>query len=82
MSDRSCPGERWGSWPSPAGLALGILGALSGQVLVIGYHYVRLRCCAARQIQKGTQPYRFWEGVPAVCYRCCHPLQQQILNIL
>lgn len=61
--DRVCPGERWGNWPSPVGLTLGILTALAFQVLVIAYHYVRLRWCQTRRIQKDPRPYAFLEGM-------------------
>ena len=58
-----CPGtERWGKWPSPVGLTIGILAALAAQVLVIVYHYTRLRWCATRRVQ-GPRPYEFMEGV-------------------
>jgi len=62
---RSCPGElqRWGSWPNPIGLTLGILAALAGQILVIVYHYARLRWCCTRRVQLAPRPYDFWEGV-------------------
>ena len=58
-----CPGtDRWGRWPSPVGLTLGILAALCAQILVIAYHYARLRWCATRRVQ-GARPYEFWEGI-------------------
>merc|ERR1719163_1357408 len=59
-----CPGtERWGAWPSPVGLTLGILLALAAQVAVIGYHYARLRWCATRRVQVQPRPYEFLEGL-------------------
>ena len=59
-----CPGAvRWGRWPSPVGLSLGILAALAAQILVICYHYVRLRWCATRRVQPQPRPYEFWEGI-------------------
>ena len=42
---------------------LGILAALAGQVLIIAYHYVRLRWCATRRVQLKPRPYEFAEGV-------------------
>ena len=59
-----CPGTvRWGKWPSPFGLSLGILAALVAQVLVVCYHYARLRWSATRRVQLQPRPYDFWEGV-------------------
>jgi len=59
-----CPGtDRWGGWPSPVGLTLGILAALAGQVMLICYHYVRLRWCHTRRVQNDARPYQFWEGI-------------------
>eukprot|EP00966_Prymnesium_polylepis_P080103 1856360-Prymnesium_polylepis.1 len=58
-----CPGERWGAWPSPVGLTLGILAVLVAQLAVIAYHYVRLTWCATRRVQKEARPYDFWEGI-------------------
>ena len=50
-----CPdAPRWGRWPSPVGLTLGILAALAAQILVIVYHYVRLRWCATRRVRSTT----------------------------
>ena len=37
---------RWGRWPSPVGLTLGILAVLVAQVVLVLYHYARLRWCA------------------------------------
>lgn len=59
----TCPGVRWGNWPSPVGLTLGILAALTAQIVVILYHYVRLKWCATHRIQKDLRPYDFKEGV-------------------
>jgi len=59
-----CPGTvRWGKWPSPFGLSLGVLAALVAQVLVVCYHYARLRWSATRRVQLQPRPYEFWEGV-------------------
>jgi len=59
-----CPGtERWGDWPSPVGLTLGILAALAGQVAVIVYHYARMRWSRVRRVQSEARPYAFGEGV-------------------
>jgi sterol desaturase/sphingolipid hydroxylase (fatty acid hydroxylase superfamily) len=59
-----CPGtERWGRWPSPVGLTLGILFALVAQIAVIAYHYARLRWCATRRVQTAPRPYEFFEGI-------------------
>lgn len=58
-----CPGtERWGGWPSPVGLTLGILAAFAAQVLVIVYHYARLRWTSTRRVQLQFRPYDFLEG--------------------
>lgn len=63
-SSSRCPGtERWGAWPSPVGLTLGILAALCAQVAVIAYHYVRLRWCATRRVQTEPRPYPFGDGI-------------------
>ena len=63
-SHERCPGtDRWGRWPSPVGLTLGILLALVGQALVIAYHYVRLQWGTTRRIQTTPRPYKFMEGV-------------------
>ena len=52
-----CPGtERWGRWPSPVGLTLGILAVFAFQVVVVGYHYARLRWCATRRVQLQPRP--------------------------
>ena len=62
--DSRCPGTaRWGRWPSPVGLTLGILAAFAAQVVVIGYHYARLRWCATRRVQVDPRPYAFAEGI-------------------
>ena len=59
-----CPGtDRWGSWPSPFGLSLGILAALAAQVGLVCYHYARLRWGATKRVQLQPRPYEFWEGV-------------------
>lgn len=59
-----CPGtERWGRWPSPVGLTLGILAVFAFQVVVVGYHYARLRWCATRRVQLQPRPYDFMQGV-------------------
>ena len=59
-----CPGtERWGGWPSPVGLSLGILAALAAQVALVCYHYARLRWGATSRVQLQPRPYDFWEGV-------------------
>ena len=59
-----CPGtERWGAWPSPVGLTLGLLAALCAQLVVIGYHYARLRWCRTRRVQAAPRPYEFAEGI-------------------
>lgn len=55
--------ERWGRWPSPVGLSLGILAALVAQLLVIAYHYARLRWTPTRRVQTKPRPYEFLEGV-------------------
>ena len=63
-SSERCPGtERWGAWPSPVGLTLGILAAVAAQVVLISYHYVRLRWCATRRVQTPPRPYEFSEGI-------------------
>ena len=59
-----CPGTtRWGRWPSPVGLTLGILAALAAQIAVIGYHYARLNWCQTRRVQVQPRPYEFFEGI-------------------
>lgn len=58
-----CPGERWGAWPSPTGLTLGILSVLVAQVLVIAYHWLRLNKCETTRVQPEPRPYSFAEGV-------------------
>merc|ERR1712185_613268 len=59
-----CPGTaRWGAWPSPVGLTLGILAAFAAQLLVIAYHYARLRWFATRRVQSAPRPYTFLEGI-------------------
>mmetsp|Transcript_18102 Transcript_18102/g.54605 ORF Transcript_18102/g.54605 Transcript_18102/m.54605 type:complete len:281 (+) Transcript_18102:115-957(+) len=59
-----CPGERWGSWPSPVGLTLGILCAFVGQVLAMLYQYARFRWATnATRIQPTPRPYAFSEAV-------------------
>ena len=62
-SRTTCPGERWGRWPSPVGLFLGLLAAVVAQIIVIVYHYVRLKWCATRRVQLQPRPYPFVEGV-------------------
>ena len=63
-ADAHCPGDRWGAWPSPLGLSLGVAAAAAGQLAVILYHYVRVHWCAsARRIQQEPRPYDFFEGM-------------------
>ena len=54
---------RWGRWPSPVGLTLGILAVLVAQVVLVLYHYARLRWCATRRVQTDARPYTFTEGM-------------------
>ena len=64
MSSERCPGTvRWGSWPSPFGLSLGIGAALVAQISLVCYHYARLRWSATKRVQLQPRPYEFWEGV-------------------
>jgi len=59
-----CPDtERWGAWPSPVGLSLGLLAVLVAQIAVIAFHYARLAHFATRRVQSDPRPYRFLEGV-------------------
>lgn len=59
-----CPGDRWGTWPSPVGLTLGILFAFFGQVLAILYQYARYRWSPnALRVQSDLRPYSFSEAV-------------------
>ena len=63
-ADDHCPGDRWGAWPSPVGLSLGVAAAAAGQVAVILYHYARFHWCAnAKRIQQEPRPYDFFEGM-------------------
>lgn len=43
-----CEGERWGTWPSPYGLSLGLLAAFGGQFVAIFYHYLRVEWARTR----------------------------------
>ena len=65
MPHAVCPGERWGAWPSPVGLTLGILTALAFQLLAIAYHYYRFYHCkdTAVRVQPEERNYSFLEGV-------------------
>lgn len=59
-----CPNtERWGAWPSPVGLSLGLLAVVVAQIALIAYHYVRLAYFATRRVQKDLRPYRFADGI-------------------
>jgi len=59
-----CAEERWGGWPSPVGLTLGILCAAFGQVLAVVYQYARYRWAPnALRIQPEPRPYSFSEAV-------------------
>lgn len=61
----TCAGARWGSWPSPLGLSLGLLSVVLAQAGLILFHFARLRYSRVRRIQKDHRPYDFLEGVRA-----------------
>ena len=64
ITTERCTGtDRWGSWPSPIGLSLGILAALTAQIGLVCYHYARLRWSSTKRVQLQPRPYEFWEGV-------------------
>jgi len=63
-TEERCPGtSRWGEWPSPYGLSLGILAVLALQITVIVYHYARIKWSGTRRVQTAARPYEFWEGI-------------------
>jgi hypothetical protein len=53
------------SWPSPVGLCLGILSVAVGQVVVLTFHYLRVKFkfFGCRPVQGEAVKYQFWEGV-------------------
>lgn len=63
-STERCPEtERWGRWPSPVGLTMGIFAVLVAQLAVMLYHYARLRWFATTRVQVQPRPYNFFEGM-------------------
>jgi lathosterol oxidase len=50
-------------WPSHVGLTLGILAVIIGQIVVVFYHFVRIKFLNPPRIQAETLNYSFLEGM-------------------